>query len=1044
MNNNDGNNMIQQKIFSVGRFSVTKPVLINILMITILALGAFSLVRLPQEQFAEVPFYWVNVIVPYPGASAGDLEASVTIPVENAFTGMNKLKKISSTTSEGLSVVRVEFDDGISNQEFQTLYQEAQTRFNQVDLPDGTLTPILDDFSSADFLPVIEVVVSGNVPYLQLQEEANYLRDAILRVKDVADVDIVGLPERQILINLDPSRLAALGLSINEVSRAIQDENSIIPGGTLNTGSREYLLRTLGSINSVDDFSDVIVRRSSTGTGILRVSDVATVVKGFDPDSSISRFNGETSVSLIVTKIPRGSSVSVVSGTKDIVEEAQNTFTKGAKITLFNDSTVQIASSLSVLTTNALLGLVILVFILWLFIGFRNAIMTALGIPIAFALTFLVLDLLGETVNTNTLFGLVLVLGLIVDHAIVVIENSYRLRQEGYDRHQAAIIGTDQVVWPILAATGTTVAAFLPLMIIPGTIGKFLRVIPLTVTIALIVSTGEALIILPSHFAEWGKKREEKMKKRKRQPGQWFDGVQRGYTKLLKGLYRFKKSVLLVAFLAMVGAFSLVSTLNTDLFSAEDFSYFTIDIATPIGSSISSTDSVVRQFEEVLLQKIGKGEVVSISSSVGASSGLATGASSNLAKITVDLFEVDEGRERSIDEIIEEVKRETYYIAGADQVFYRKATNGPPTSAPIGYRLSGNNYEELIAASEELKNYLHTIDTLNTIESDYQKGSPELRIRLNKERASALGVNVATLGSFVRSRFEGVTVGTFFENNDEIPIVLRTNYNGAAKYADLEQALIPTNDGRLVPFSSVATIELASSFGSIKRVEGKREIQVTSDTAPGVQTALIDEMVTSYWNSNLASRYEGITFSAGGDFAEFSSLLLDILRVFLLGLFLIYLILGAQFNSYSQPLLILLSIPFAFVGVILYLFFSGTPFSTTVIYAGVALAGIAVNDAIVLISFINERRAQGIHTKDAIFEAASTRVRPILLTSLTTIGGLLPTAIGIGGASVVWGPMASTIMFGLIFSTMSALFIIPLFFGLLYDKKKKHPKGSAV
>ena len=364
--------------------------------------------------------------------------------------------------------------------------------------------------------------------------------------------------------------------------------------------------------------------------------------------------------------------------------------------------------------------------------------------------------------------------------------------------------------------------------------------------------------------------------------------------------------------------------------------------------------------------------------------------------------------------------------------------------APIAYTLSGNNYEELISASEDLKNYLSSIETLNTVESDYQKGSPELRIRLNKERASALGVSVSTLGSFVRSRFEGITIGTYFENNNEVPIVIKTNYNGNAKYADLEQSLIPTNDGRLIPFSSVASIELASSFGSIKRVEGTREIQVTADIVEGVQTSLIDEMVVSYWNATLQNNYQDITFSAGGDFAEFATLLLDILRVFLLGIFLIYLILGAQFNSYSQPLLILLSIPFAFVGVILYLFFSGTPFSTTVIYAGVALAGIAVNDAIVLISFINELRLEGKMVRDAIFEATSKRIRPILLTSLTTIGGLLPTAIGIGGTSVVWGPMASTIMFGLIFSTMSALFIIPLFFGLLYDKKSKLSKGSAV
>ena len=284
----------------------------------------------------------------------------------------------------------------------------------------------------------------------------------------------------------------------------------------------------------------------------------------------------------------------------------------------------------------------------------------------------------------------------------------------------------------------------------------------------------------------------------------------------------------------------------------------------------------------------------------------------------------------------------------------------------------------------------------------------------------------------------------FFEDNKEVPIIVRTDYKVAAKYADLEQSLIPTADGRLVPFSSVASIELGSSFGSIKRVEGKREIQVSADIEEGVETNRIDEMVSNYWDSQLSAKYQGIEFSAGGDFAEFSSLLFDILRVFLLGIFLIYLILGAQFNSYTQPLLILLSVPFAFIGVILYLFFSGTPFSTTVIYAGVALAGIAVNDAIVLISFVNELRQKGTQVKEAVIEAAKQRIRPILLTSLTTIGGLLPTAIGIGGKSVVWGPMASTIMFGLIFSTLSALFVIPLLFGLLYDRKSKQLKGSAV
>ncbi|MGH4038804.1 MAG: efflux RND transporter permease subunit [Sphaerochaeta sp.] len=1028
--------MDNQKGFSIGKFSVTKPVMVNILMITVLLLGGLSLARLPQEQFAEIPFFWVNVIVPYPGVGAEDLESSVTIPVENAFQGLDKLKKISSTTSEGLSVVRVEFDDGISQQEFKSLYQDVQTRFSQVALPDGVLDPIVDDFSSADFLPVIEVVISGNLPYESLREQAISLQNKILKVKDVSDVELLGLPDRQILINLDNNRLTSMGLTVNEVVRAISDQNSAIPSGTLNTGSREYLLRTLGSIDDVSDFGSVIVRRSSDSSGVVRVSDVAEVVDGFDPDSSIARFNGNPSVNLRVIKVVKGNSVDIVDAVNQIVEEARWENNGGAKLTLFNDSTVQIASSLRVLSTNAVMGLFLLVLILWLFIGLRNALVTALGIPVTFALTFLVLDLLGETINTNTLFGLVLVLGLIVDHAIVIIENSYRLQSNGLLRHDAAIEGANQVIWPVVAATATTVAAFLPLMLLPGTIGKFLRVIPLTVTIALIVSTGEALFFLPSHYAEWGPRENNKKKK---EPGTWFVKIQKGYSNLFKKAYKFKTIILLLAVVLTVGVFSLIGTLRQDLFSAEDYSYFNIEILTPRGTSLDQTNRIVAQYEDILLDKVGNGEIISISTKIGT---LGSGeANSTQAQITVDLAEMGEGRKRGIDEIITEVQNETYYLSGVEQVFFRKAQNGPPTADPLSFRFTGDEYKQIIDASNAIVNLLNSIDGVNNVESDFIAGSPELKIEINQDRASALGVDVNGVGSYIRARFGNIPVGIFFDKNEEIDIVVRFATSDSRQYENLEQLLIPTDDGRQIPLSSIASIELDNSLGSIRRVEGKREITVSANAVDSLDLQEVNQQVQELWDNSLSSRYPDVSFGVGGEFDDFSTLIFDILRVFILGIFLIYLILGTQFNSYSQPLLILFSIPFAFIGVVLYLFVSGTPLSTTVIYSSVALAGIAVNDAIVLISFINELRAKGTPVKEAVVESARTRLRPIILTSLTTIVGLLPTAIGIGGYSVVWSPMASTIIFGLIFSTLTTLFIIPMLYGTIYDKKNKRSEA---
>ncbi len=1018
--------------FTIGKFSVTKPVLINILMITVLALGLFSLISLPQEQFAEVPFYWVNVIVPYPGVAAEDMEASVTIPVENAFQGMDRLKQISSTTSEGLSVVRVEFDDGIDDQLFKALFQDAQTRFSQVTLPDGTLPAILDDFSSSDFLPVVEVIISGNLPYQELREQALALQNEILKVGDVADVQIIGLPERQIQVQLDPTMLASLGLSVNEVVRSISEQNRSVPSGNLTTQSREYLIRTLGSIREVDDINSVIVRRSNQGEGIIRVSDVARVVDGFKKDTPFNRFNGSPSVSLRVTKVVKGNSVSIVDRVRSIVEEQQQV--SGAKLTLFNDSTVQIASSLSVLSSNALMGLALLVIILGLFIGVRNSLITALGIPVTFALTFLVLDLLGETINTNTLFGLVLVLGLIVDHGIVIIENSYRLQTLGMKRHEAAILGVNQVIWPIIAATGTTVAAFLPLMIIPGTIGKFLRVIPLTVTIALIVSTFEALFFLPSHYAEWGPRERNIVRKPKKDRFGIFVGR---YRMFLENLYNRKSLYLVILLLITVGVFSLVGTLKQDLFSAEDYSYFNIEITTPLGSTLDQTNRIVQSYEEVLLGKVGNGEILSISSNIGGSGNSQT---TTQAQITVDLAEKDQGRQRSIEAIIDELKRETYYLSGSEQVLFTKAQTGPPTSADFSFRLSGDSYQPIINAAAALSNALASIKNVSNVQSDFVPGNPVLRVEVNQDQASRLGISVSTIAGYLRSRFDGVTVGTFFLENEEIDIIAQFAAKSADRFEDLEQILIPTDDLRLVPLSSVATIKLDNSIGSIRRVEGKREITITADASGDVDQKAVNSQIRQLWDTQLEARYAGVDLVVGGEFADFSNLLIDILRVFVLGIFLMYLILGAQFNSYSQPFLILLSVPFAFIGVVLYLFVSGTPLSTTVIYSAVALAGVAVNDAIVLISFINDLRSEGKSVREAVFESAVTRIRPILLTSLTTIAGLLPTAIGIGGYSVVWSPMASTIMVGLVFSTLSALLIIPLLYGVLYDRK---PRSAA-
>ena len=1015
----------------IGRFSVGNPVLVNILMLALLALGALSLSRLPREQFSEVPFYFVNIVVPWPGVSAEDIEQEISIPIEEEMQGLGDLDEISSVSAEGLAAVSVRFDDGIDSDRFDKLFGDVNTRFSRVDLPDGTLQSSVESFSSNDFTPVIEIILSGDVGYRELVETAESLVDPLRRINEVSGVDLIGLRDRQIVLSADRASLESRNIPLEELVGAVRSRNVNIPGGTMSTERREYLVRTVGELEDLSAFGDVVVRHSETGSSV-RVRDLATVSDSYDADGPSSRFNGMTAISLRITKVPRGSSVDIIEDVKSLMEERSGKIPPDITVSFLNDSSVPIRSSIEVLLNNALFGLVLLVLILWAFLGLRNALMAALGIPVTFAIAFMVLESLGQTFNTNTLFGMVLVLGLIVDHAIVIIENSYRLHQGGLGRREAAIIGTDQVAIPVLAATATTVAAFLPLMILPGTIGKFLRVIPLTVTIALLASTAEALVFLPSHFADWPSGRRVKTE------GRMYIAFRRLYRRILETLYRRRKVTVAATLLLMIASFALVPFLKQDLFSAEDFSVFYVDITMPPGTPIHRTDAIAESFEERILPLVGNGEIAAVSTSVGflsGSSGNADGPS--VAQIAVDLTEMNEGRNRSVGSVMDEVRSLTSDIPGPDKVLFRKATNGPPTDDPVSFRIFGDSYDELLVVADRIRAELASEPDLLNIQDNYPSGTPELIVRVNEERAASYGLSVSSIGRYVRASVDGVEATTFFRDNESLDVLVRFADAGDFSPAMLQQLHIPTPFGLSVPFSAVASVDSGNSVASIKRLDGRRELTVTAGAYTKENIPAINERIKAIFDNEYASRYPGLEFSVGGEFAELNDLLIQILRIFLIGIFLIYLILGTQFKSYLQPFLILFSVPLAFAGVVLYLAVSGTPFSTTVLYAGVALAGIAVNDAIVLISFINEQRRDGVSAGDSVIVAAETRLRPIILTSLTTIAGLTPTAIGLGGRSVVWGPMASTIIFGLIFSTLATLLFIPALYGSLFDRKKK-------
>ena len=1014
---------------TAGNLSVKNPVFVNILMTTLLVLGIFSFMDMPREEFSEVPFFWAVITVPYPGAGAEDVEKQITVPIEDEMQGLENLDEIQSVSSAGLSTVQVRFKSSINKDSFDRLYQEVITRFNRAELPDGAEKETIDSFSSNDFNPVIDISVYGDVDYKTLIEISEKIQDEIKYVKDVSDVEMIGGRKKIISISADQYKLQNYGVSISDITNAVKSSNINIPAGSIDNGETEYLVRTAGEAAAADKLGNLVIKKSPDNKGTLYLKNTAEINEVFEEKKSFSRFNGIKSVTLRVTKIPGGNSVSIVDEVKKIIGENRRVVSSDVSFKLLNDSTVKIKSSLDVLSNNALIGFILLIICLYFFIGLRNALITAVGIPVTFAITFIILSATGRTFNSNTLFALVLVLGMVVDHSIVIIENCYRIRQGGRSFEEAAIEGTDQVVIPVISATLTTIAAFLPLMILPGTIGKFLRVIPLTAAIALAASTFEALFFLPSHYADWPGKKDRKEKPFK---------LKEKYRDFISAVYEKRKTASALFFAVILVLIFLAGSLKQDLFSAEDYSVFYIDIEMSPGTSVKRTDKIVKDFEERLIPLTGNGEVLSVSSFIGFSS-TDSGSSEkgNTAQILVELSSIKEGRKRPVSVVMGEAEKLTRNIPGAENIFFRKATNGPPQDDPLNISITGSSLESLEKSVLFIRDRLKNYPELLNIEDDLSGGAPELKISINNERAASYGLDVFSAGTYIRAFIDGIKTDTILIDNKPVDIIVKYDNRNIKGAEDIDQMSVPSPvTGERIPFSAFAEIITDSSINTIKRIDGKRTASVSSGAYNKDKIPEITQTVIREAEKEFSLKYPDLEIKSGGEFEEFKDLLKKIAQIFLIAIFLVYMILGTQFKSYTQPFLILFSVPAGFAGIILYLLVSGTPFSTTVMYGAVALAGIAVNDSIVLVSFINELRKMGRSVKEAVIEASETRLRPILLTSVTTIAGLLPTAAGIGGKSVIWQPMANTIIFGLVFSTASALILLPSLYAVFYERKK--------
>ncbi|MBR53938.1 hypothetical protein CMK19_09270 [Candidatus Poribacteria bacterium] len=1056
---------------SIPKLSVSNPVLSNLLMVIITALGVYAWFTLPRDLIPEIVTYTARISTFYPGASAETVEKLVTAQIEDAIEKVDQIDLITSKSSEGRSDISVQFEE-ISDRDFDKRVQDLRNAVDRIkDLPNELLDqPEVVAVDISNGVPMVTVAVSGNLDESQMKLAAEVLEKQITKIDGVSNIQVAGVRDREIWVEVDPDRLKSYNLVAEQVSLALSQRNLNLPAGVLEVGESEFLVRTMGEFRSVAEIAETIIKVTTYGTPV-RVKDVASVRDTYQDARTLSRINGQSSISLTIQKKNDGNAIRIIDQIRKIVAPYTEGQTNRAnliiqktspklipielppetKISLVNDSSVLLRERLGILQNNALLGLVLVVVFLWLFMGSRNAFFAALGIPVAILGALWILKLMGSSINASTLFGLILVIGIVVDDAIVVIENVFRRIEEGLPPTKAAIVGAQEVAWPVLSASLTTMAAFLPLILMSGIPGQFMRVVPITGVVVILASLVEVFAILPAHIAEWSKPNNDSNSDNR---SNWFVSIQDRYVELLNRILDWRY---VVVFGTVLGTFvfSILAfiSLPKELFPGEDFPQFYIKVDMPTDYGIEETTRFMEKLEGVVTS-LPREEYVALVTNIGLqtpTNGLeGTSISSNVAEVLVELVPKDE-RNRSRDEIIEFLRLQMTEITGAEKIYFDKQEGGPPRGKDVEVKVKGDRIPQLVAIANQLKEKLNSIDGVFDVKDDFKSGKPEIRLRTKGEKLRQFGLTIFQVANNVRHAIEGNICTVYRDADEAIDVVVKYGKNSMNTVDALSQMMIATPSGISVPLKDIAQLSREESLVDIKRFDVERSITVSASVDREVTTPAIATQALQTAFENIGFRYPGYSLDFRGEFDQILESFKELgLKLLPMGVMLMYFILGAQFKSFLQPFIILFAIPFGVIGAMVGLLITQSTLSLIALFGVVALAGIVVNDSIVLIDFINQRRNHKSSTndqeevdgavddlRDAVLKGSRLRLRPIVLTSLTTIAGLIPMFLGLGGKSPIWQPLASTIIFGLLFSTMLTLFVMPALYYIIEGIRSK-------
>ena len=1066
--------------------AVKNRISVLVLAVMILVFGMYSYYTLPRESSPDITIPFVFVSTYYKGVASSDIESSITTQIEKKLKGLDHVKKIQSVSSEGLSQINIEFLPGTDIDE---VLQKVKDKVDEAkgELPsDLENDPLVFEVNFSE-MPIVVYLLNGTCGIPCLKKIADDLEDDIEGIPGVLEVDITGGMEREIKIEIDPDKLAYYRIPITVFEQVLSAENQNTSGGVITLGDGRYQLRIPGEFKTSEEMYDLII---STDNGYpVYLKDVARVIDGYKDETSRSRLNGRDAISISIKKRIGENIIEICDKIDELINFHKKRWPKGTLITKVMDRAKEIHLMVADLENNIISGLILVIIVLLFALGLRNAVLVSMAIPFSMFLSFITLSIMGITLNMVVLFSLTLALGMLVDNAIVIVENIYRYMEQGVPRIQAAMKATSEVAYPVIGSTLTTLAAFFPMIFWPGIMGEFMKYLPITLVITLFSSLVVALIINPAlcaYFIKISGNNKNKtinadeIQDSGEKPIKIEGILLSSYAKLLNGALKSRLTVIAISFAVLILLFQIWLYVvglekSVEFFPPIDPKDAYVNVEMPEGADLEYIDRIMKKIEIAVTgfagetndpeqfkiknyqdsylpksHKKARGDTFNSPSDLPnveyiytkavETSGSSVFEQNSPNHIGVQFLDFEDRITPSVKDL-EKIRNRVKYIPGAE-ITVSEAQEGPPTGSAIHIEISGDNFQTLGKLARQVREILQNIPHVMDIKDDYTEGIPSIQILIDRQKAALFGLTTHWIGHNLKTAYNGLDVSTFRENDEDYDITVTFGEKDRQKTDVLKKLMIQSPAGHLVPLTTIAKIDYSGSIGDIVRINHERVVSVkanvdeTKTSGPVARQEAEEKLKHLLLPSGYKIKFTG-EFEDQKESEEFLT------RAFGIALFSIFLILVTLFNSVTQPLIIMTSVILSLGGAFLGLTVIKSPFGVIMSGVGViSLAGVVVNNAIVLIDYTNKLRERGFSVSEAVVSAGATRLRPVILTAITTVLGLLPMVTGVSydfhrmamsyasDSTQWWQSMSIVVIFGLVVATFLTLVVVPVLYSL--------------